>query len=56
VAVDNVLWSGAVVDPDVGDENTEAIRSFNDRVSADPALDSVMLSIGDGLTLIRSAG
>lgn len=56
VAVDNVLWGGAVLDPDVNDEHTEAIRSFNDRVTADPALDSVMLGIGDGLTLIRRTG
>ena len=56
VAVDNVLWSGAVLDPDATDENTEAIRNFNDRVTADPSLDSVMLGIGDGITLIRRAG
>lgn len=56
VAVDNVLWSGAVLDPDATDENTEAIRDFNDRVTADPSLDSVMLGIGDGITLIRRAG
>lgn len=53
VAIDNVLWSGAVLDPAANDENTEAIRAFNDRVAADSHLDSVMLGIGDGLTLIR---
>lgn len=56
VAIDNVLWSGAVLDPNAVDENIEAIRGFNDRVAAEPALDSVMLGIGDGLTLIRKAG
>jgi caffeoyl-CoA O-methyltransferase len=53
VAVDNVLWSGAVVDAAVTDANTAAIRAFNDRVEADPSLRSVMLGIGDGVTLIR---
>ena len=56
VVVDNVLWSGAVIDPGATDENTEAIRAFNDRVASDPGLDSVMLGIGDGVTLIRRAG
>jgi caffeoyl-CoA O-methyltransferase len=50
---DNVLWSGAVVDPDVTDENTVALRVFNDKVSADPRVDLVMLTAFDGLTIAR---
>jgi caffeoyl-CoA O-methyltransferase len=53
ILVDNVLWMGAVVDPDRNDESTSAIRAFNDRVAADPRVDSVMLPISDGLTLLR---
>jgi caffeoyl-CoA O-methyltransferase len=51
--VDNVLWSGAVVDPKADDANTRAIRAFNDHAAADPRTDTVMLPIADGLTLAR---
>src|SRR5512144_642967 len=30
LVVDNVLWSGLVVDPAADDANTEAVRAFND--------------------------
>ncbi len=50
---DNVLWSGRVVDPSVTDADTEAIRAFNDHVAADGRCDTVMLSVGDGITLVR---
>jgi caffeoyl-CoA O-methyltransferase len=53
ILVDNVLWSGAVVDASVQDENTRAIRAFNDRVAADARVDCVMTPISDGLTLLR---
>ena len=52
IAVDNVLWSGAVLNKDANDENTQAIRAFNDMVAADDRVDKVMLPIADGLTLI----
>ena len=51
--VDNVLWDGRVVQPDAADENTVAIRAFNDMVAADPRVEAVMLPIADGLTLCR---
>jgi caffeoyl-CoA O-methyltransferase len=51
--VDNVLWSGAVVNPDVNDDNTVAIRKTNDYVAAHPGLESVILSVADGLTIAR---
>jgi caffeoyl-CoA O-methyltransferase len=53
ILVDNVLWDGNVVKPDADDENTRAIRAFNDRVAADDRVDVVMLPIADGLTLAR---
>ena len=55
MCVDNTLWSGAVVDLDVHDANTEAIRHFNDHVAADVRTRQVIVPIGDGLTLIRRA-
>jgi len=53
ILVDNTLWSGAVVDPAVDDHDVNAIRAFNDMVAADPRVESVILTIGDGLTAVR---
>jgi caffeoyl-CoA O-methyltransferase len=51
--IDNVLWGGAVVDGSDHSENTEAIRALNDHVAADARVESVMLPIADGLTIVR---
>jgi caffeoyl-CoA O-methyltransferase len=51
--IDNVLWHGAVVDPTDHSENTEAIRALNDFVARDERVESVMLPIADGLTIVR---
>jgi caffeoyl-CoA O-methyltransferase len=53
ILVDNVLWSGSVIDPAINDADTAAIRAFNDHVVADPRVTAVMLPISDGLTVIR---
>lgn len=53
ILVDNTLWSGAVINPSKTDENVEAIRAFNDMVVADARVESTILTLGDGLTLIR---
>jgi caffeoyl-CoA O-methyltransferase len=53
LAVDNVLWSGEIVDASNTDENTRALRAFNDHVAADRRVQSVILAIADGLTLAR---
>lgn len=53
ILVDNVLWTGRVVDPDAQDDMTKAIRSFNDKVASDPRVECVMVPISDGLTLLR---
>jgi caffeoyl-CoA O-methyltransferase len=55
IAVDNVLWSGQVADPEAHDDNTDALRAFNDYVNADPRTINVMCTIRDGVTLIRLA-
>jgi caffeoyl-CoA O-methyltransferase len=52
VIADNVLWSGRVVEDD-GDESTLAIKDFNEHVRNDPRVASVMLTVRDGMTLIR---
>ena len=50
---DNVLWLGRVVDASANDEQTQAIRRFNDLVARDERVDRVMLPIADGLTIAR---
>lgn len=53
ILVDNVLWSGSVVDASNDQESTVAIRSFNDLVAKDARVEAVMIPLSDGLTLIR---
>jgi caffeoyl-CoA O-methyltransferase len=53
ILVDNVLWMGQVANPAATDAQTQAIRSFNDKVASDPRVDCVMLPISDGLTILR---
>jgi caffeoyl-CoA O-methyltransferase len=53
IAADNTLWSGRVVDETEQDESTRAIRAFNDHVAKDDRVVAVMLSVRDGVTLIR---
>lgn len=54
VLVDNVLWSGRVVEADADDDTNAAhIRAFNDWLAANQAVDTVMLPIADGLTMAR---
>ena len=53
IAADNTLWSGRVLDEADDSEATRAIREFNERVAGDDRVTSVMLSVRDGITLIR---
>ncbi|HEU5398323.1 MAG TPA: class I SAM-dependent methyltransferase [Gammaproteobacteria bacterium] len=53
VLVDNVLWSGAVIDRKDKTEDTVAIRAFNQALHRDERVDVSMLPVGDGLTLAR---
>ncbi|MGI8777997.1 MAG: O-methyltransferase [Acidimicrobiales bacterium] len=53
IVVDNVLWSGRVLDHSDQTEDTRAITAFNDHVAADTRVVAVMLTVRDGVTLIR---
>lgn len=53
ILIDNVLWNGNVIDEQMDDESTLAIRAFNDRLAGDERFDRVMLAVSDGLTLLR---
>lgn len=55
IVVDNVLWSGRVLDDSDQTEDTSALRRFNAKVAADPRVQAVMLTVRDGVTLIRRA-
>ncbi|MCY3923652.1 MAG: class I SAM-dependent methyltransferase [Chloroflexi bacterium] len=53
IAVDNTLWGGEVAHRNAKDPDTRAIDAFNRRVTDDRRVDSVQLTVGDGLTLLR---
>jgi caffeoyl-CoA O-methyltransferase len=50
---DNTLWSGRVVEPAEEGSDTAALQAFNDHVAADARVESFILPVRDGLTLIR---
>ena len=51
IAIDNVLWGGAVINPKIKDDDTNAIRELNDFLAQDDGVSLSMIPIGDGLTL-----
>ena len=51
IVVDNVLWSGRVLNPK--DLSDHAIHRFNQRVMHDHRVEKVMLTIRDGVSLLR---
>jgi caffeoyl-CoA O-methyltransferase len=52
IVADNVLWSGRVLEDD-GNESTQAIKAFNDHIAADDRVECLVLTVRDGMTLIR---
>lgn len=57
IVVDNVLWSGRVAQPESDEDttSTRALRALNDHVAADERVVNVMLSVRDGVMLVRRA-
>jgi predicted O-methyltransferase YrrM len=51
VIADNVLWSGKVIEPDMQDKDTVAIRTFNNHLKKDSRITFCIIPIGDGFTL-----
>jgi predicted O-methyltransferase YrrM len=51
IVVDNVLWSGRVLDPQWIDADTRSIRAFNKKLLSDNRVEVSMVPIADGLTL-----
>lgn len=54
ILVDNTIWHGMVLeDSGADDQDTAALRAFNDHVASDERVDAALLTIGDGVTMIR---
>jgi len=53
IALDNMLWSGRVADASETDADTAAIRALNAKIHADARVDACLLTIGDGVMLVR---
>ena len=51
IAIDNVLWSGRVADPEVDDDSTRAIREVTKSVGGDERVAVSIVPIGDGMLL-----
>lgn len=52
ILVDNVLWSGKVLDKNP-DKKTAIIHEFNQKVADDPRVESIILPLRDGIQIIR---
>jgi predicted O-methyltransferase YrrM len=55
IVFDNMLQSGRVVDAPDGDESTRAIVELNEKLRGDPRVVCVLLTVRDGVTLVRRA-
>ncbi|MCE2675612.1 MAG: O-methyltransferase [Sediminibacterium sp.] len=53
IIVDNVLFHGDVLEESIKGKSAKAIQAFNEHVLLDQKTEQVMLTIRDGLTLIR---
>jgi len=53
IIADNVLWSGKVIDGKTSDEDTKALRIFNNIVSSSKDFEVVLLPVRDGLLIVR---
>jgi predicted O-methyltransferase YrrM len=53
ILVDNVLWSGKIIEEAAKDKSTQALRDFNTKVANDPRVKPLILPIRDGLFLLR---
>jgi predicted O-methyltransferase YrrM len=53
IAIDNVLWDGAVADAAIYDDDTVAIRALNRKIHTDPRVEISLVPIADGLALAR---
>ena len=55
ILADNTLWDGHVVETERNDAQTEGIRAFNDKMATDERVETLILPLRDGLSLIRKS-
>jgi caffeoyl-CoA O-methyltransferase len=53
ILIDNVLWSGRVLNANTHDPSTKAIQELNRVVSSDPRVTAILLTLRDGVFVIR---
>ena len=53
IIADNVLFHGQVLNAEIKEKNAKAIQAFNEYVAADNRVEQVLLTVRDGLMLIR---
>ena len=53
IAVDNVLWSGRVIDPSDTSADTAALKALNAKIKGDARVDTVLLPFADGIFMCR---
>ncbi len=53
IAIDNVLWGGDVANPAERDPDTVALRNLNEKIGRDERVDVSLLTVGDGVSLVR---
>lgn len=51
VLADNALWGGRVLDPNVDDDATRAVREFNRRFASDPRITGIVVPTHDGVAI-----
>ena len=52
ILIDNVLWSGKVLETDVQDKDTRTINQFNFMISSDPRVEKLILPVRDGVFMV----
>jgi caffeoyl-CoA O-methyltransferase len=53
MAIDNVLWSGKVLQPEKGDRETETLHALNETIRSDSRVEAVLLTVRDGIQLVK---
>ncbi len=53
IMVDNILWSGKIIDEKAQDKSTKALKDFNQMCANDPRVENLVLPLRDGILLMR---
>lgn len=53
ILIDNVLWSGKVIDREAKDKDTQTLHQLNELVQNDTGVENILLPVRDGLMVVR---